>query len=69
MITVIRSAIQHLLAALQSIAAALIAGGWVTVFVILLICLIALVVESAYGIFFAAESPDENAISVQDAVE
>lgn len=68
-IAVIRSAIQHLLAALQSLAAALIAGGWVTVFVILLICLIALVVGSAYGIFFAAESPDENAISVQDAVE
>lgn len=68
-IAVIRSAIQHMLAALQSLAAALIAGGWVTVFVILLICLIALVVGSAYGIFFAAESPDENAISVQDAVE
>ena len=38
-------------------------------FVILLICLIALVVGSAYGIFFAAESPDENAISVREAVE
>ena len=68
-IAVIRSAIQHLLAALQSLAAALIAGGWVTVFVILLICLVALVAGSAYGIFFAAESPDENAISVQEAVE
>lgn len=68
-IAVIRSAIQHLLTALQSLAAALIAGGWVTVFVILLICLIALVAGSAYGIFFAAESPDENAISVQEAVE
>lgn len=68
-IAVIRSAIQHLLAALQSLAAALIAGGWVTVFVILLICLVALVASSAYGIFFAAESPDENAISVQEAVE
>lgn len=68
-VAVIRSAIRHLLAALQSLAAALIAGGWVTVFVILLICLIALVVGSAYGIFFAAESPDENGISVREAVE
>ena len=68
-IAVIRSAIQHLLAALQSLAAALIASGWVTVFVILLICLIALVAGSAYGIFFAAEPPDENAVSVQEAVE
>ena len=68
-IAVIRSAIQHLVAALNSLAAALIAGGWVTVFVILLICLIALVAGSAYGIFFFFFSPDENAISVQEAVE
>ena len=39
------------------------------VFIVLLICLIALVAGSAYGIFFAAETPDENAISVQEAVE
>ena len=63
------SAIRHLLAALQSLAAALIAGGWIAVFIVLLICLIALVAGSAYGIFFAAETPDENAISVQEAVE
>ena len=67
--TVLHSAIRHLLAALQSLAAVLVAGGWVTAFIVLLICLIALVVGSAYGIFFAAETPDENAISVQVAVE
>lgn len=66
---VLRSAIQHLLAALQSLAAALIAGGWVAAFIVLLICLIALVAGSAYGIFFAAETPDENAVTVQAAVE
>lgn len=67
--TVLRSAIRHLLAALQSLTAALIAGGWVTAFIVLLICLIALVAGSAYGIFFAAETPDENAVTVQAAVE
>ena len=67
--TVLRSAIRHLLADMQSLAAALVAGGWVTAFIVLLICLITLVVGSAYGIFFAAETPDENAISVQAAVE
>lgn len=67
--TVLGSAIRYLLAALQSLAAALTAGGWVTAFIVLLICLIALVAGSAYGIFFAAETPDENAVSVQDAVE
>ena len=68
-IAVIRSAIRHWMTAMQSLAAALIAGGWVSVFIILLICLIALVAGSAYGIFFAAEPPDENAIGVQEAVE
>lgn len=67
--TVLRAAIQHLLAALQRLAAALIAGGWVAVFIVLLICLIALVAGSAYGIFFAAEAPDENAVTAQAAVE
>lgn len=67
--TVLRSAIRHLLAALQSLATALVAGGWVTAFIVLLICLIALVAGSAYGIFFAAETPDENAVTVQAAVE
>lgn len=67
--TVLHSAIRHLLAALQSLAAALIAGGWVTALIVLLVCLIALVAGSAYGIFFAAETPDENAVSVQVAVE
>lgn len=68
-IAVIRSEIRHMMTAMQSLAAALIAGGWVSVFIILLVCLIALLAGSAYGIFFAAESPDENAISVQNAVE
>ena len=67
--TILRSAIRHLLAALQSLVAALVAGGWVTAFIVLLICLIALVAGSAYGIFFAAETPDENAVTAQAAVE
>lgn len=67
--TVLRSAIRHLLAALQSLVAVLVAGGWVTAFIVLLICLIALVAGSAYGIFFAAETPDENAVTAQAAVE
>lgn len=67
--TVLRLAIRHLLVALQSLVAALVAGGWVTAFIVLLICLIALVAGSAYGIFFAAETPDENAVTAQAAVE
>ena len=39
------------------------------VLIVVLICLIAFVAGSAYGIFFAAEAPGEDAFTVQQAVE
>ena len=36
--------------------AAIVAGGWVAVVIILLICLIALIVGSCFGLFFGSES-------------
>jgi len=41
------------IAAAKSLVAAIAAGGWVAVAVILVICLVGLVVSSAFGIFFA----------------
>ena len=54
-------------AAMQSLAAAILAGGWVAVVIILLICLIALVMGSSYGIFFGVESTGSGT-SVSQAV-
>lgn len=64
----LRRTVELAIAALQSIVTAITAAGAVTVGVILLICLIALVAGSAYGIFFAAESPDGTSMTVQEAV-
>ena len=64
-----RSAIRHFLASLHSLAVAITAGVSVALSIIIVISLVAFVSGSAYGIFFAANAPNENAISVQEAVE
>ena len=56
------------IAALKSVVAALIAGGGVALAVILLICLIALVAGSSFGIFFSAE-PTGKGMTLKQAVQ
>ena len=68
-ITAARSAIRHFLASLHSLVAAIATGISVALSIIIVISLVAFVSGSAYGIFFAANAPNENAISVQEAVE
>ena len=68
-ITAARSAIRHFLASLHSLVMAIATGISVAISIIIVISLVAFVSGSAYGIFFAANAPNENAISVQEAVE
>lgn len=68
-ITAACSAIRHFLASLHSLVTAIAAGVSVALSIIIVISLVAFVSGSAYGIFFAANAPNENAISVQEAVE
>lgn len=49
------AAVKLAIAAVKAIAAAIAAGGWVAVVVIIVICLIALIVGSCFGIFFSSE--------------
>ena len=49
------AAVRGTAATLKSAAALLLSGGWVAVLMVLLICLIGLVVGSAFGIFFSGE--------------
>lgn len=63
----VMAAFKASIAAAQSLAAAILAGGWVAVVVVLLICLIALVMGSSYGIFFGVESTGSGT-SVSQAV-
>ncbi|MDY5326128.1 MAG: peptidoglycan DD-metalloendopeptidase family protein, partial [Gemmiger sp.] len=63
-----KSAIRWAVESLKALIAAAAAGGSVALLVVLLVCMIALVAGSAYGIFFAGESPGEGAMTAQDAV-
>ncbi len=68
-IMAVRSAIRHFLASLHSLVAAIATGISVALSVIIVISLVAFVSGSAYGIFFAANAPSSNTITVQQAVE
>ena len=65
----VRSVIHHFLASLHSLITILAAGAGAALGIVIVICLVAFVSGSAYGIFFAANAPNENAVTVQEAVE
>ena len=49
------AAVKAIIAAAKALVAAIAAGGWVAVVVIIVICLIALICGSVFGIFFSGE--------------
>ena len=65
----VRSAVRHFLVGLHSLVAAIAAGISVALSIIIVISLVAFVSGSAYGIFFAANAPSADTITVQQAVE
>ena len=69
MVAAVRSAIRHFLASLHSLVAAIAVGISVALSIIIVISLVAFVSGSAYGIFFAANAPGADTITVQEAVE
>ena len=68
-VTAVRSAIRHFLASLHRLVAAIAVGISVALSIIIVISLVAFVSGSAYGIFFAADAPGADTITVQEAVE
>ena len=65
----VHSAIRHFLVGLHSLVAAIAAGISVALSIIIVISLVAFVSGSAYGIFFAANAPNADTITVQQAVK
>ncbi len=61
------AAIKAIAAGVAKLVAAIAAGGWVAVVIILVICLIALVVGSCFGIFFSSEDTGTG-MSMQTAI-
>ena len=52
MITVIKS----IISATQALIAAILAGGWIAIVIVIIICLIGMICSSIYGIFFSNEN-------------
>jgi len=48
--------VKAIIAAVRSLVALIAAGGWIAVLVILIVCLIALLVGSVFGVFFSGEA-------------
>ncbi|MCL2663876.1 MAG: CHAP domain-containing protein [Oscillospiraceae bacterium] len=60
--------VKAIIAAVKGLIAAIAAGGWVAVVVILVICLIALIVGSVFGIFFSSEPNPETGQSINSVI-
>ena len=65
----VRSAIRHFLADLHSLITILAAGAGAALGIVIVICLVAFVSGSAYGIFFAADAPNAASVTVREAVD
>ena len=68
-VAAVRSAIRNFLADLHSLTAILAAGSGAALSIVIVICLVAFVSGSAYGIFFAADAPNAASVTVREAVE
>ena len=62
------TAIKGIIAATKALISLLLAGGWVAMVVIVIICLIGLLVGSIFGIFFSSEKTSPNAITMKDVI-
>ena len=62
------TAIKGIIAATKALISLLLAGGWVAMVVIVIICLIGLLVGSIFGIFFSSEKTRPNAITMKDVI-
>ncbi len=68
-VAAVRSAIRNFLADLHSLVVAIATGISVALGIVIVICLVAFVSGSAYGIFFAADAPNAASVTVREAVE
>ena len=62
------AAVKAIIAAVKGIIAAIAAGGWVAVVVIIVLCLVALIAGSVFGIFFSGEDSGTG-MSMQTVVQ
>lgn len=64
----IAAAVKAIIAAVEKLIAAIAAGGWVAVVVVVVICLVALIVGSCFGIFFSSEDKNDGSQTMREVV-
>lgn len=62
-------AVKAAIAGTKALIAAIAAGGWVAVVIILVICVVAMIVGSCFGIFFSGESAGNSDMTIQSVVQ
>jgi len=61
------TSVKAIIAGTKALISALIAGGWIAVIIIILLCLVGLIASSSFGIFFSGEDSGSG-ITMKDAV-
>ncbi len=64
----IAASVKAIIVGVKELIAAIAAGGWVAVVVVIIICLIGLIITSPFGIFFSGDNRDNGAITASAAV-
>lgn len=62
------SAVKGIIAGIKALISFLLAGGWIALIIIIVICLIGVLLNSHFGIFFSGEKTSENSITMQDVI-
>lgn len=62
------TATKAVIAGIKALAAAIAAGGWIAVLIILIVCLLTLILSSVFGIFFAGEDKSTG-MSIQTVIQ
>jgi len=62
------SAVKAIIAGTKALISAIVAGGWVAVVIIILICLIGLLCSSIFGIFLSSEKTGSNSVTMNTLV-
>lgn len=62
------SAVKGIIAGTKALISFLLASGWIALIIIIVVCLIGVLFNSQFGIFFSGEKTSENSITMQDVI-
>lgn len=62
------SAVKGIIAGTKALISFLLASGWIALIIIIVVCLIGVLFNSHFGIFFSGEKISENSITMQDVI-